>query len=116
MTLVEGIGMMVLTGILGAIAYPAINGLREAGVGQQAVGLAQALNQAQQTYELRVANAASNWSDAGDSDDRYLLISTYVPFAAASLEQYEPARYTFTLGATLDTKVAITGPNGPVAY
>jgi type II secretory pathway pseudopilin PulG len=116
MTLVEGIGMTLLVGILSGLAYPAISGLRQAGQDQQAIGIAQALNQAQQTYQLRVANAATNWANAGDSNDQYLLISGYVPYAAATLSAYEPAGYTFTLGSTLSSKVVITGPNGNLAY
>jgi len=116
MTLVEAIGMTVLVGIMASLAFPAINGLRQAGLDQQAVGIAQSLNQAQQTYQLRVANAASNWSGAADSSSKYLLISSYVPYAADTLADYSPAGYTFTLGSSLNTKVAITGPNGAVSY
>jgi len=116
MTLVEGIGMTVLVGILASLSYPAINGLRGAGLDQQAIGIAQALNQAQQTYQLRVANAASSWSGAPDSNSKYLLISGYVPYAADTLPDYSPAGYTFTLGSTLGTRVAVTGPNGNLSY
>src|SRR5476651_209871 len=80
MTLVEGIGMVVLVGLMATLAFPAITGLRQAGLDQQAISVAQALNQAQQTYQLRVANAATNWSGATDSASKYLLISGYVPY------------------------------------
>lgn len=116
MTLVEGIGMIVLIGVMASLAFPAITGLRQAGLDQQAIGIAQALNQAQQTYRLRVANAATNWSGASGSESKYQLISGYVPYAAGTLSDYEPAGYTLALGATLNTKVSITGPSGTVPY
>jgi len=108
--------MTVILGIMAGLAYPAIGGLRSAGTDQQAIGIAQAINQAQQTYNLRVANAASLWSAAPDSETRYELVSRYVPFAAATLASYEPSGYTLTLGSTLNAKVAIGGPNGTVSY
>jgi len=116
LTLVEGIGMIILVGIMASLAFPAIGGLRQAGQDQQAIGIAQALNQAQQTYQLRVANAVSSWSNAIDSESKYELISAYVPYAADTLADYSPSGYSFTLGATLSTKVGITGPNGAVPY
>lgn len=116
MTLVEGIGMVVLVGLMASLAFPAITGLRQAGLDQQAISVAQALNQAQQTYQLRVANAATNWSGATDSPSKYLLISGYVPYATATITDYTPAGYTLTLGSTLNTKVVIAGPRGAVAY
>lgn len=116
MTLVEGIGMMVLVGIMSTLAFPAISGLRSAGQDQQAIGIAQALNQAQQTYLLRVANSATNWAGAANSDAKYQLISPYIPYAADTLEDYEPSGYTLTLGSTLNTKVIISGSSGAVSY
>lgn len=108
--------MTILVGILAALAFPAIGGMRQAGQDQQAIAVAQALNQAQQTYQLRVANAATAWSGATSSDARYQLLAAYIPYAADTLEDYSPSGYSFTLGATLSTKVAITGPNGAVSY
>src|ERR1700733_3972869 len=74
LSLVEGLGMIVLVGIMASLAYPAVGGLLQAGQNQQAIGIAQALNQAQQTYQLRVANAVSSWSNATDSGSKYQLI------------------------------------------
>lgn len=116
LTIVEMVGMTVMLGVLAGLAFPAINGLRSAGLDQQAIGIAQAINQAQQTYNLRVSNAAAAWSAATDSESKYELISRYVPFAASSLAAYEPAGYTLTLGSALNAKVAIDGPNGTVTY
>jgi len=108
--------MIVLVGVMASMAAPAISGMRQAGQDQQAISVAQALNQAQQTYQLRVANAVSNWSTASSSESKYELISSYVPYAADTLADYTPSGYTLALGATLSTKVAITGPNGTVPY
>lgn len=112
LTIVEAVGMTIIIGLLAGLAYPAIYGLRESGMNQQAIGVAQTLNQAQQTYSLRVASAEQNWEAASDSAAKYLLVSQYVPFAADTLADYTPSGYTMTLGSTLSTKVVITGPNG----
>jgi type II secretory pathway pseudopilin PulG len=116
LTIVEMVGMTVMLGLLASLAYPAISGLRSAGMDQQAIGVAQAINQAQQTYNLRVSNAAALWTAAPDSESKYELVSLYVPFAAPSLAAYEPTGYTLTLGSALNAKVAINGPNGTVSY
>ncbi|HZZ58419.1 MAG TPA: hypothetical protein VFE31_11360 [Opitutaceae bacterium] len=117
LSIVEGVGMVILAGILAGMAYPAISGLRQSGLNQQAIGVAQAINQAQQTYNLRVANAETTWEAASDSSAKYQLIWQYIPYAATSLSAYSPSGYTLTLGATLNTKVAIVDANGnPVSY
>lgn len=109
--------MTVIIGIMAGLSYPAISGMRQAGLDQQAIGIAQTINQAQQTYNLRVANAETAWEGAADSASKYLLISQYVPYAGSSLSAYAPANYTLALGSTLATKVILTGPTGlPVVY
>lgn len=104
--------MTVILGLMAGLAYPAINGLRQSGLDQQAVSIAQTLNQAQQTFVLRVPTAAAQWAAATDSPTKYTLIWQYVPYATSTLSNYEPAGYTFTLGPTLGTRVVITGPAG----
>jgi len=117
LTTVEAIGMIVILGLMAGLSYPAITGLQQAGMDQQAVGVAQTINQAQQTYNLRVATAETNWESAQDSPTKYQLISQYVPYATAALSNYEPSGYTLTLGPTLSSRVTITGPTGaPVNY
>jgi type II secretory pathway pseudopilin PulG len=111
-TTVEAVGMTVILGLMAGLCYPAITGLRQAGLDQQAIGIAQTLNQAQQTYNLRVANAETTWEAAPDSPTKYQLISQYVPYASGTLSGYEPSGYTISLGATLNTKVVLTGPTG----
>ncbi|HEX3729319.1 MAG TPA: hypothetical protein VHV47_05915 [Opitutaceae bacterium] len=112
LTTVEAVGMVIILGLMAGLAYPAIYGLRQSGMDQQAVGVAQTLNQAQQTYSLRVANAETNWEAAADSSAKYQLVSGYIPYATASLSDYEPAGYALTLGTTLNTKVAIANSQG----
>jgi len=112
MTTVEAVGMTVILGIMAGLSYPAINGLRQSGLNQQAIGIAQTLNQAEQTYKLRVSTAETNWEGAADSPTKYQLISQYVPFATASLSDYEPSGYVLSLGSTLSSKVVITAPDG----
>jgi len=112
LTTVEAVGMTIILGLMAGLAYPAIYGLRQSGMDQQAIGVAQTLNQAQQTYTLRVSNAEANWEAAPDSPTKYQLVSSYVPFSTANLSDYVPAGYTMTLGATLNTKVVITNSLG----
>ena len=104
--------MVVILGLMAGLAYPAIYGLRQSGMDQEAVGVAQTLNQAQQTYSLRVANAETNWEAASDSAAKYQLVSGYIPYATATLSEYEPAGYSMSLGTTLNTKVGITNAQG----
>lgn len=109
--------MTVILGLMAGLCYPAITGLRQAGMDQQAIGIAQTLNQAQQTYNLRVSSAETNWESAPDSPTKYQLISQYVPYAADNLADYTPSGYSITLGATLNSKVVVTGPSGStIAY
>jgi type II secretory pathway pseudopilin PulG len=112
LTTVEAVGMTIILGLMAGLAYPAIYGLRQSGMDQQAIGVAQTLNQAQQTYSLRVSNAEVNWEAAPDSSAKYQLVSSYVPFSTATLSDYVPVGYTMTLGATLNTKVVITNSQG----
>ena len=108
--------MTILIGIMAGLSYPAVSGLRQSGLDQQAIGVAQTLNQAQQTYNLRVSAAETAWESAADSAAKYQLISTYVPYATVNFSDYEPNGYTITLGGTLVTKVQLSGPNGPISY
>jgi len=104
--------MTIILGLMAGLSYPAISGLRQSGLDQQAIGVAQTLNQAQQTYSLRVANAETAWEGAPNSGAKYQLIWQYVPFATANFSDYVPAGYTLTLGSTLNSKIVITGPGG----
>lgn len=112
LTTVEAVGMTVILGLMAGLSYPAIYGLRQSGMDQQAIGVAQTLNQAQQTYSLRVSNAETAWEAAPDSPSKYQLIAGYVPFATANFSDYVPSGYTMALGGTLSTKVAVSNPQG----
>jgi type II secretory pathway pseudopilin PulG len=109
-TLVETLGVCVLIGLLAAMAGMAVLGLYSAGQDKQAIAAAQAINQAQQIYLLRVSGAATAWNNAGSNDAKFSLISPYLPGTPASLVAYEPPGYTFSLGENLTDKAAIVGP------
>jgi type II secretory pathway pseudopilin PulG len=111
-TLVEMLGVCVLIGLLATMAGMAVFGLYNAGQDKQAVAAAQAINQAQQIYLLRVSGAATAWSGAASNDTKFALISAYLPGTPGSLSSYEPNGYTFTLGASLADPVRITDPKG----
>jgi len=94
-TLVETLGVCVLIGLLAALAGMAVFGLYSAGQDKQAIAAAQAIDQAQQIYLLRVSGSATAWSDAGSDDAKFNLIISYLPGTATSLETFEPSGYTF---------------------
>jgi type II secretory pathway pseudopilin PulG len=107
-TLVETLGVCVLIGLLAALAGMAVFGLYSAGQDKQAIAAAQAINQAQQIYLLRVSGAATAWSSAGSDDAKFNLIKSYLPGTPVSLETFEPSGYIFHLGGTLTDQVTIT--------
>jgi type II secretory pathway pseudopilin PulG len=107
-TLVETLGVCVLLGLLAALAGMAVFGLYGAGQDKQAIAAAQAINQAQQIYLLRVSGAATAWSGAGSDDAKFNLLKSYLPGTPASLETFEPSGYIFHLGGTLTDQVTIT--------
>jgi type II secretory pathway pseudopilin PulG len=107
-TLVETLGVCVLIGLLAALAGMAVFGLCSAGQDKQAIAAAQAIDQAQQIYLLRVSGAATAWSGAGSDDAKFNLLQPYLPGTPTSLEAFEPSGYTFHLGGTLTAQVTIT--------
>jgi type II secretory pathway pseudopilin PulG len=113
-TLVETLGVCILIGLLAALAGMAVFGLYSVGQDKQAIAAAQAIDQAQQIYLLRVSGAATTWSNAVSNtganvnDAKFALISSYLPGTPTSLETFEPSGYTFTLGGTLADPVTIT--------
>jgi type II secretory pathway pseudopilin PulG len=107
-TLVETLGVCVLIGLLAALAGMAVFGLYSAGQDKQAIAAAQAIDQAQQIYLLRVSGAATAWGNAGSDDAKFNLLQSYLPGTPTSLETFEPSGYTFHLGSTLTNQVTIT--------
>jgi type II secretory pathway pseudopilin PulG len=114
-TLVETLGVCVLIGLLAALAGMAVFGLYSAGQDKQAIAAAQAINQAQQIYLLRVSGAATAWSGAGSDDAKFNLIKSYLPGTPVSLETFEPSGYIFHLGGTLTDQVTITAGSRTVS-
>lgn len=115
-TLVECIAVILLMAVFATVAGPALGGLLQLGRDKAAVGRAEAINQAQQVYKLRVAGASSTWTAASSSAARYGLIESYLPFATPTLMAYQPSGYTFNLANSLDTPVQVVGPSGALAY
>jgi type II secretory pathway pseudopilin PulG len=111
-TLVETLGVCILMGLLAALAGMAVFGLYTAGQDKQAIAAAQAINQAQQIFLLRVSGAATAWSGAGSNETKFALISTYLPGTPPSLGTYTPIGYKFALGSNLTDPVTVTDPNG----
>jgi type II secretory pathway pseudopilin PulG len=114
-TLVETIGVVILIGLLAALAGIAVFGLYTAGQDKQAIATAQTINQAQQIYLVRVSGAATAWN-AATNDQKFALIKQYLPGTPDSLESYEPSGYTLTLGSTLTNPVTIAAGIRAVPY
>jgi type II secretory pathway pseudopilin PulG len=111
-TLVETLGVCILIGLLAALAGMAVFGLYSAGQDKQAIAAAQAINQAQQIYQLRVSGAATAWNSAESDDAKFDLIKSYLPGTPVSLQTFEPSGYAFHLGGALTDPVGITDPKG----
>ncbi|SRR5258708_31449773 len=117
-TLISVLIAVIIIGILSVLTMPAIRGLRDMTTDRDAIGRAAALNQAQQAYKWRVANASSSWTAATTDDGKFQLIRDYLPLkdSYTTLVSFQPVGYTFSFGSTVDTLVTITGPRGSVSY
>jgi prepilin-type N-terminal cleavage/methylation domain-containing protein len=116
-TLVELLCVTVLLGIFGAITVSFVKDGVATGRDRNAVSLANSINSAKKSYELRVSTAATTWAAAADDNASWLLIRDRVSYAESlTLSQFTPPGYTFSLGTSLSTRVTITGPAGPVPY
>lgn len=116
-TLVEIICVTVLLGIFGAITASFVKDGVATGRDRNAVSLANSINSAKKSYELRVSIASTSWSGAADDSARWLLIRDRVSYAESqTLTQFTPAGYSFGLGSSLSSRVTITGPSGSISY
>ena len=107
----------VLLSIFTAVAVSTIKDAVPFARDRNAVSLANAVNSAKKSYQLRVSTAATNWSNAADDTARWLLIRDRVDYAETlTFAQFVPSGYSFALGSSLTTKVTITGPSGAVTY
>ena len=116
-TLVELLCVTVLLGIFGAITVSYVKDSVATGRDRNAVSLANSINSAKKSYELRVSTAATSWSSAADDSARWLLIRDRVSYAESqTLSQFTPTGYSFGLGSSLSTRVTISGPSGSISY
>ena len=116
-TLVEMLCVTVLLGIFGAVTVAFVKDSVATGRDRNAVSLANSINSAKKSYELRVSTAATSWSGAADDNARWLLIRDRVAYAESlTLTQFTPAGYSFGLGSSLSTRVSISGPSGTISY
>ncbi len=120
-SLVEVLAAIAIIGIITFLAIPNILRIKEDGEQSLAVSRAEALNMAMASYLQAngVASAASVWSAASDNDARYALLTPYVAFAPASLDDYMPTGYSVTLPSSLSplTKATLSSTShGPISY
>jgi len=119
-SLVEVLAAIAIIGIITFLAIPNILRIKEDGEQSLAVSRAEALNMAMASY-LQAngqASAASVWGAASDNDARYALLTPYVAFAPAALDDFMPTGYSVSLPASLSplTKVTLSGPSGAISY
>jgi type II secretory pathway pseudopilin PulG len=117
---VEVLAAIAIIGIITFLAIPNILRIKQDGEQSLAVSRAEALNMAMASY-LQAngqASAVSVWSGAMDNDARYALLTSYVAFAPADLDDYMPTGYTISLPSSLSplTKATLTGPSGAISY
>ena len=109
-TLADALLTAVVIGIISAFAYPAYRGVQENAAYSSAVSLVNSLNSAQTGFKSRNADYAAQWTAATSDQAKFTLLLPFIPMAPANLSQYAPTGYTFTFGATVDTRVTLTGP------
>ncbi len=99
-TLSEMVVVIVILGLLGAIAVPVYSGIRRSSLDQAAIHQARLINAARDSYALTVPSAAASWSAAaGDEAKLQLLV-------AENLLAGEPSDY---LGMSGNYSVRLTG-------
>lgn len=112
-SLVEVLAAVAIIGILVFIAIPNVVQARRDAEEHFAISRAEAMNSAVSQYiqAMGRGNAGTTWTGKTD-DQKYTLIKGYLAYAPADRTTYTPNGYTFTFGATPDTKVVITRANG----
>ena len=113
-TLSEIIIVLLLVGILSALALPFIPDAFGHANDHQARVRAEALQSAQLVYRSRIPLADSHWDSAANDAERYALLRNagYLPMSPPQWAYYPPDGYTFSFGATLTDPVSITNPKG----
>lgn len=116
-TLTELTCVVVLLGLLVGLSVSLVKDAVPNGLDRNAVALANAVNAAKKSYELRVSTASGTWAAAASDNARFLLIRDRIPYAESlTLAEFSPAGYSLGLGASLDSRVTVTGPHGSIAY
>lgn len=110
----EGTIAIALLGILAVgIGVPIMSGIIENGERKVVIARAEALWAGQQTYLKRIANANTNWTAAGTSEGRFLLIRDFTPGASdLSLADWQKFDYSYSFGSSLNTRPTIADPDG----
>ena len=119
-SLVEMMACVSIIGIIAFMAIPSVTRMRGDSERNLAIARAESLNLAQASYiQVRGrTQAALDWTAAGTSDARYLLLRPYLSFAETTLSAYMPSGYTVTFPPSITsmTKVALTSPTGTIYY
>lgn len=113
-TLVEILVVVAIMGIIALAVVPSIGGVMDGAEDNNAKSYAVALKSGKQTFRLRVADAANQYSSAGNNNARYSLIQPYIDGGSspASLSGFIGNEYSANLGANLNDPVTVTAPSG----
>lgn len=113
-TLSEVIVVLLLVGILSALALPFVPDAFSHSNDHQARVRAEALQSAQLVYRSRIPMADENWASAGTDAARYALLRNagYLPMSPVQWNWYQPDGYIFIFGPSLTDRVTILKANG----
>jgi len=121
-SLVEVLAAVAIIGIIVFIAIPNVVQSRRDAEEHFAIGRAEAMNGAISQYIQANGRANAGVAWAGKTNaERYDLVRGYLAYAPATLGDFQPNGYAFTLPASPDGKVDVTQDNGsggadPVYY
>lgn len=112
-SLVEVLAAVAIIGIIVFIAIPNVVQSRRDAEEHFAIGRAEAMNGAVSQFIQANGRANAGVAWAGKTNpERYDLIKSYLAYAPASLADFQPNGYAFTLPASPDGKVSIAQDNG----
>ena len=94
-SLVEMLASVAIIGIIAFLAIPSVSRMREDSERNLAIARAESLNVAQATMVQMKGrtSAQQDWTNAGNDDQRYLLLAPYMSYAEATRSLYLPSGY-----------------------
>lgn len=113
---VEVILTIALVGIITSMTFPKMRGILESGKEKQAIVKTEALNAAKLCFKMRYADAESQFLNARDDEQRFLLLQKMLPNAEKNLREYVPGKYSMSFNGGLDNKVILKYGHKVISY